>query len=192
MPVQLRGNDHIEELRAAMNMDALRHDMRAIVNAIREGRSEQDIGDDELRSAFERASPDIERDFGVDIWDAMVLLAADSTDDFSSESQIQHSREWEALHSALSAVLSHFGKEDPYGNGDYWIVENDYGHPSHMVCVSQLAFITPELVSAVQQALKVAPHWVVLLQVDEEVNGGRAHSTGLTVRLDGVERHSGA
>ncbi|MET3442954.1 hypothetical protein ABIC94_003743 [Variovorax paradoxus] len=97
--------------------------------------------------------------------------------------------EWQTLYRSLGATLSRFGEEDAYGKGDYWIVDDDYGDTSHKVCVSRLAFITPELVAAVQRSLSDVPHWRVLLQVDEEVNGLPASSTGLTVCFDSVEPH---
>lgn len=190
--MSIRDNVHIEKLRAATDMEALRHDMAAIANAVRAGRSEHDIGDDELRAAFERASPEIEGRYGVNIWDAMVLLIQDSAAAVEPEEETKRSEEWISLYSALCAALSHLGAEDAYGDGDYWIVDDDYGHQSHKVCISRLDFITPELIAAVQLTLKDLPHWEVLLQIDEEVNGSRASSTGLTVHHDRVEHHFGA
>ena len=73
--------------------------------------------------------------------------------------------EWQTLYRSLGAALSQFGEEDAYGNGDYWVVDDDYGDTSHKVCVSRLAFITPELVAAVQRSQADMPHWRVLLQV---------------------------
>jgi hypothetical protein len=38
--------------------------------------------------------------------------------------------EWDVLYDRLIAVLAPFGKDDPFGEGDYWIVDDNYGHPS--------------------------------------------------------------
>lgn len=93
----------------------------------------------------------------------------------------ERDEEWKALYLSLGEVLSQFGREDPYGDGDYWLVDDDYGDTAHKVCVSRLAFLTPELIVAVQRALADLPHWRVLLQVDEQVNDAPASSTGVTV-----------
>lgn len=36
-------------------------------------------------------------------------------------------REWEHLHKALGQTLSGYGKEDPAGGADYWLVEDNWG-----------------------------------------------------------------
>ena len=75
MPIRLRDNDHIRELRATTDLDALRTDVASVAATALAGRPESTVGDEELQAAFERASPGIEQKYGVDIWDAMVLLA---------------------------------------------------------------------------------------------------------------------
>lgn len=99
----------------------------------------------------------------------------------------QHDKEWNALYLSLGEALSQFGREDAYGKGDFWLVDDDYGDTAHKVCVARRVFITPELIGALQRVLIQAPHWRVLLQIDEEVDGAPASSTGLTVRIDSVE-----
>lgn len=114
-----------------------------------------------------------------DLWPRKLSMKNDPSDD-----------EWWTLYRSLGAALSQFGEEDAFGNGDYWVVDDDYGGTSHKVCVSRLAFITPELIAAIQRLLSDMPHWRVLLQVDEEVNGSPASSTGLTVCFDRLEPHT--
>ena len=101
----------------------------------------------------------------------------------------QHDEKWKDLYLSLGEVLSQFGREDPYGNGDYWLVDDDYGDTAHKVCVSRIAFLSPELIVAVQRALTDLPDWSVLLQIDEQSDGAPASSTGVTVFFGGVEPH---
>ena len=99
----------------------------------------------------------------------------------------QHDKEWSALYLSLGEALSQLGREDAYGKGDFWLVDDDYGDTTHKICVARRIFITPELIGALQLVLTQAPHWRVLLQVDEEVDGAPASSTGLIVRIDSVK-----
>lgn len=187
MPI--RDNDHLNELRASTDIEALRHDLAVAAVAALAGKSNEEVGDEELRAAFERVSPDIERRYGVDVWDAMVVAQSGPETGADVAKQIQHDQEWQALYDALDAVLVKFGKEDVYGEGDYWIVDDSYGDPCHKVCISRLGFVTPDLVSAIQRALQATPHWKVLLQIDETLDGVPSSSSGLTVHHDTVEPH---
>ena len=187
MPI--RDNDHLNQLRASMDIDALRHDLAVAAEAARAGRSNEEVSDKELRAAFERVSPDIEQRYGVDVWDAMVVAQPSQETGVGVAKQSQHFKEWEALIRALDAVLIQFGKEDAYGEGDYWILDDDYEGPSLKVYISRLGFVTAELVSAIQQALQATPHWKVLLQINEALDGGPSSSSGLTIQHDTVEPH---
>lgn len=37
-----------------------------------------------------------------------------------------HDQTWNALYRAIVDFLKLYGKEDACGNGDYWVVEDDY------------------------------------------------------------------
>jgi hypothetical protein len=187
MPI--RDYDHLNELRAAMEIEALRRDLAAAVDTALAGKSDEEVSDDELRAAFERVSPDIERRYGVDVWDAVMLAQPSGDTGADGAKKTQHEQEWQSLYGALEGVFIQFGKEDAYGEGDYWIVDDDYGEPSHKVCISRLGFVTPDLVAAIQRALKDTPNWKVLLQIDEPLDGLPDSSSGLTVRHDTVEPH---
>lgn len=99
----------------------------------------------------------------------------------------QRSQEWSALYAALSDLLPRFGNEDPYGKGDYWLVDDDWGDVAHKICVARQALMTAKLVRTIQNQLLGMPHWRVLIQVDEEVHGAPASSTGITVFYDRIE-----
>jgi hypothetical protein len=57
------------------------------------------------------------------------------------------------LQHAVRRVLAAHGKEDPYGNGDYWIVDW-ISAASCKVCVWRIRFLTPSLVEQVQSLLR--------------------------------------
>lgn len=95
--------------------------------------------------------------------------------------------EWSELYGALGDVLRSFGVENAFGDGDYWIVDDNWGDPSHKVCVSRASFIMPALLAAVQNSLTGYQAWRVLLQIDEPLGTTPASSTGYTVRYDRIE-----
>ena len=62
--------------------------------------------------------------------------------------------ETRALYAALSQLLSVRGSSNPFGEGDYWIVDDSWVPRSHKVCIFDIEFLTPKLVDEVQQLLK--------------------------------------
>ena len=49
-------------------------------------------------------------------------------------------QEWEALYDKLRMALAEDGKNDPYGEGDYWIVDDDWGGYHQKVCITNPKF----------------------------------------------------
>ena len=96
--------------------------------------------------------------------------------------------EWRELYAALSKALSSLGTENAYGEGDYWLVDDDYGDTAQKVCVHALSFLRPEVIAAIQAPLKRLPHWRVLVQVDVEVGGVPASSGGLVIDSTAVKQ----
>lgn len=54
--------------------------------------------------------------------------------------------EWKVLYDAVRNVCEKHGNEDCYGNGDYWVVDDDWGGVSQKILVSSASFLTPKLV----------------------------------------------
>ncbi len=55
--------------------------------------------------------------------------------------------EWKTLYDAVHAVCGKHGIEDPYGAGDYWLVDDNWGGVSQKLVVSSPTFLTPALVA---------------------------------------------
>jgi len=65
----------------------------------------------------------------------------------------QHT-EWEAIYGLLLAILERHGDHDPFGDGDFFLVDDDYGSTQHKIeCTSKAAF-TPALAAEIQQLLQ--------------------------------------
>jgi len=73
-------------------------------------------------------------------------------------------REWEDLYDRLYRALAEFGKDHPSGEGDYWIVDDDYGGQHHKICVNNEGFWSPQIEKRVRDILVEGfPHWGVFV-----------------------------
>src|SRR5262245_48185077 len=86
--------------------------------------------------------------------------------------------EWAALYDALVETLGEFGKNDAFGEGDYWLVDDDWGGLLHKIVVSGPDFWSDQLQQRVRETLKGFPQWGLLVVFDDhlakliEDNGG--------------------
>ena len=73
---------------------------------------------------------------------------------------------WEVLHERISEVMHAFGTEDHLGDGDYLIVDDNYGWRRHSIEVHRLHILRPEIVAQVQNLLDDYPDWEIVMAVD--------------------------
>jgi hypothetical protein len=98
-------------------------------------------------------------------------------------------KEWAKLYGALSRALNLLGTENAFGEADYWIVDDDYGDTAHKLCIHKISFLRPQLIIAIQMALKPFPAWRVLLQMEVELDGAPMPPEGIVVYATRVEQH---
>jgi hypothetical protein len=60
---------------------------------------------------------------------------------------------WEALYDRLFDDLAEVGKNDACGDGDYWIVDDDWGGLEQKICVTQPGFWTDAIQARVRRIL---------------------------------------
>lgn len=97
--------------------------------------------------------------------------------------------EWQQLYEELRGSLKLLGIENPYGEADYWLVDDDYGDNTHKVCIHRKSFLTPALITAIQEALKGFPRWRVMLQLEFSIAGVPDASSGLIIYPNAIEEH---
>jgi hypothetical protein len=91
--------------------------------------------------------------------------------------------EWEALFAELAGLLEGYGTQDPYGDGDFWIVDDNYGSAQHKVCVTRLMFLTRPVAVEVQRVLrKYSLPWEVLFSLDKAEMRPSEDDLGVLVR----------
>jgi len=96
--------------------------------------------------------------------------------------------EWKALYDELRPVLEKYGREDPLGDADYWVVDDDWGSPQHKVCVTRVSFLTRSLALEVQRLLRrYSLPWEVLFSFDKDDPRRDPSDLGITVRKADIE-----
>lgn len=92
--------------------------------------------------------------------------------------------EWSELYQALLVFFSRVGENDPFGEKDYWVVDDNWGQHQHKICIHNPAIMNSTLVGDLQNLLRsAAPTWSCMLDLDlPNCPGG-----GITVGATGVQ-----
>ena len=104
-------------------------------------------------------------------------------------SEDERAQQWQSLYEALGKALALFGIENPFGEADYWLVDDDYGDTTHKICVHRLPFLRPEVITAIQESLKQFPGWRVMVQLEIEIDGASDASSGFVIYPEKIESH---
>ncbi|MES2927924.1 MAG: hypothetical protein V4843_13955 [Pseudomonadota bacterium] len=78
--------------------------------------------------------------------------------------------EWKVLYDAVHAVCAKYGTEDPYGGGDYWLVDDNWGGVSQKLVVSSPTFLTPALVAELAACIEKTQLYGAQILVALELN----------------------
>jgi hypothetical protein len=99
---------------------------------------------------------------------------------------------WERLYTALSETLQRFGREDAFGNADYWLLDDNWGNRQQKVEIQNLNLIRPEVVSSLQKTLVDFPDWEIVVAIDVPQHETDWPAMGLIIRgheiVDGLQR----
>ncbi len=95
-------------------------------------------------------------------------------------------RVWAALYGRISAVLIPFGTEDQFGNADYLLVDDNYGHRRHTIEIHKPRMLDPALVRMLRMLLDELPDWEIVIAVDLPGTENSWPRMGLIIRRDGI------
>jgi hypothetical protein len=96
-------------------------------------------------------------------------------------------QEWRDLYIDLRAMLASHGIEDPFGDADYWLVDDNYGSQQHKVCVTRVSFITRPLCREAQRLIRrYSLSWEILFSLENRVN---EDDLGVTVTQSRIDEH---
>lgn len=101
-------------------------------------------------------------------------------------------RVWVTLYDTISAVLHRFGAEDPFGNADYLLVDDNYGYRRHIIEIHKLRMLDPDLVRMLRMLLDEFSDWEIVIAVDVPGTENAWPRMGLIIRrhevVDGLQR----
>jgi hypothetical protein len=100
--------------------------------------------------------------------------------------------EWENLYGRIRALLQNFGADNPIREGDYWLVDENWGIRQQKLEVQNLTLLAPAIVEQLQTLLAEFPAWEIVLSVDvpgkEHIWPGMGLIIGHKEIIDGLER----
>lgn len=106
--------------------------------------------------------------------------------------EAQQEQDWAELYKRIVTVLERFGVENAFGQGDYWVLDDNWGPPQQKVCIFNLKMLEPEIVYAMQRLLPEFPGWSIVVAVDVPGTEKKWPAMGLIVRpdeiIDGLQR----
>jgi hypothetical protein len=101
-------------------------------------------------------------------------------------------RIWGDLYRKIVVLLRRYGKEEPTGDGDYWVVDDNYGWRRHTVNIFNLKMLNPTVVAALRDLLTDLPDWAIVLALDIPGKEDVWPPMGVTIRrheiIDGLRR----
>lgn len=99
---------------------------------------------------------------------------------------------WSTLYDQIVGVLQRFGTEDPFGEADFLLVDDNHGHRRHTVEIHRLRMLDPTLVKMLRVLLQELPNWEIVIVVDVPGTESSWPPMGLIVRqgeiVDGLRR----
>ncbi|NIK47067.1 hypothetical protein [Variibacter gotjawalensis] len=99
----------------------------------------------------------------------------------SCEDDDEQSEIWERLYEQILSLLSRYGVDNAFGDGDCFLVDDNYGWKRHHVEVHQFHMFRPDIVAKVRSLLDEFPEWQIVMQIG--VVGTEAWpNMGLTIR----------
>lgn len=98
----------------------------------------------------------------------------------------QQEREWVLLYDRISGYLQPLGTESPLGEGDYWILDENWGQYLHRIEIQNLDLLQPSVVKGLQALLSDFVDWEIAVAVDVPEKQTRWPGMGLVISKDGV------
>ena len=102
------------------------------------------------------------------------------------EKERRQEAEWQELHDRVTAVLDQHGRKDPFGDGDYWLVDENWGWRDLQLGFQNLALLQPHIIKSLQALLAGYPGWQITIEVDAPDGGASRPPMGLVVFHDEI------
>src|SRR5436305_1611737 len=78
----------------------------------------------------------------------------------------EQEREWQILQDRIIKLLENFGRKDAFGDGDYWLLDENWGRYRQELEVQNLNLLQPHIIKSLQALLADLPKWYITARVD--------------------------
>ncbi len=104
----------------------------------------------------------------------------------------EQERAWGKLYDRIQRVMNRYGNSNYIGEGDYWLLDDNWGMTQHKLCVNNLKMLEPVIIKRLQACLADYSDWEIVVAVDVPGSGDSWPPMGLIVRphemVDGLQR----
>jgi hypothetical protein len=91
---------------------------------------------------------------------------------------------------ALISVLRKFGKNDPFGEGDFWLVDDNWGDWTQKLTVNNIGVLTREFVDQLKQVMVQFSAWRLMVTLEVALPCGKnVPPDGLIISGASIEEH---
>ncbi|MES2538377.1 MAG: hypothetical protein V4632_21165 [Pseudomonadota bacterium] len=105
----------------------------------------------------------------------------------SSEIESQFS-EWRSLYNEILSFLEGYGRNDPFGEGDFWLLDDNLGGGVHKIYIFNISMVTRELVEGLMKLLTDQYlGWQIMLILDMKCPAGEVPPEGIIVHANFFE-----
>jgi hypothetical protein len=108
-----------------------------------------------------------------------------------NNTRYEHIDDWQRLYDSLFEALKTFGKSDAFGDGDFWLVDDDWeGAANQKLIVFNVRCLTKQLVTTISKSLLELELFgtSVLVSLElKQLNGEFETKGGLVIYASGFE-----
>jgi hypothetical protein len=100
----------------------------------------------------------------------------------------QQDREWNELYGKVAAVIHRYGRESAIGEGDFWVLSDNYNDRwfRQIVYLFTLKLLDLQLIAELRGLLRDFPRWEIVLAIDIPGKEKDWPRMGLRIRRDEI------
>jgi hypothetical protein len=101
-------------------------------------------------------------------------------------------RTWDNIYRRIRKYMARHGRDDAFGEGDYWLVFDGTGPRCHSILMGRYHLLRPHVIAGLRTLLHDEPTWTIGVTPDHRLVPKDAPRMGLNVRrdevIDGLDR----
>lgn len=73
---------------------------------------------------------------------------------------------WLSIRHGAQRLLSRFGTENAFGEGDFWVLDDYWNNRENLICIANPELLRPSIIRGLQMLLNDVPNWAIVVVVD--------------------------